>query len=279
MKDEETTVDVLEGANTLPDETPTGEETKEEVTEDVVETEKSGETDESEETAQTSEGEGEEKPEKTFTQKEVNKFLADNKRNLRAENEDLRGRVEQFEGKDKETPLSETPEPKEGDFESNAEFVKAVTSWQFSKDKADGDAKARATKSDQDKQNMVNTYKDRVDSSNIREKHPDFDEVTGSRGHYGPAVKELVLTSEIGPELAYHLAQNEDTINLAGMSPLEAAKEVAKIEMKLTQKPNKITVTNATTPITPVSGNDVVKKSPDDMSQSEYEKGRQAGTI
>ena len=49
--------------------------------------------------------------------------------------------------------------------------------------------------------------------------------------------------------------------------------------MRITQKPNKRTVTKAGEPLNPVMGNDVVPKDPSDMSQEEYEKGRRDGKI
>ena len=46
---------------------------------------------------------------------------------------------------------------------------------------------------------------------------------------------EVIADSDIGPQLAYHLAENKDAAaRIAAMSPVQAARELGKIEARLT---------------------------------------------
>jgi len=167
------------------------------------------------------------------------------------------------------------PEPKEGDFQTNAEYVKALATWQYQKDRTEEQTRAQQDSDAEHIRTTVEKFTARTEESKIRERHPDYDEIVDTKGQYSPAMKQLVLESEHGPELAYYLGTHEEASKrIAAMSPLAAAKELGKLEVQLTQKPAKRTVTNATEPITPLSGDDVAGKSPDDMGQDEYETWR-----
>jgi hypothetical protein len=49
------------------------------------------------------------------------------------------------------------------------------------------------------------------------------------------AMAEVIADSDIGPQLAYHLAENKDAAaRIAAMSPVQAARELGKIEARLT---------------------------------------------
>jgi hypothetical protein len=66
--------------------------------------------------------------------------------------------------------------------------------------------------------------------------HPDFAErVYGPDLHFTDAVSELLTESDLGPQLAYHLAQNPDELSrIARLPPAAAGREIGKLEVKLT---------------------------------------------
>ena len=66
--------------------------------------------------------------------------------------------------------------------------------------------------------------------------HPDFVEVVYAESvEFTDAVAEVLADSELGPQLAYHLAQNPDELSrIARLSPAAAGRELGKLEAKLT---------------------------------------------
>lgn len=185
--------------------------------------------------------------------------------------------LEKTEAKPAEVKTAEAAvnKPKEEDFDTTADFVEAYTNWNYDKRKA---ADAETTKSEQDQisqQDSLKTFNERVEASGIKDRVENYDELIDTSGAYTPAMKQLVLESEQGPELALYLAQNTEVSQaISKMSPMGAAKEIGKLEMKLTQKPTRKTVTNAADPITPLNGNDVPAIDLQTCSQAEYEKSR-----
>lgn len=109
---------------------------------------------------------------------------------------------------------------------------------------------------------------------------PDFKTVLASAADIpvAPFVGELILESEKGPLLQYHLAKNPaDLERLNGLSPLAAAKEIGRLEARLSlAKPN--TATRASPPVPALKGSSAPRVSDiSKMSMDEYVKFRQRG--
>ena len=88
-----------------------------------------------------------------------------------------------------------------------------------------------------------------------RDKYDDFEEVV-----YNPklritnAMAESIQASENGPDLAYWLGSNpKEAERIANLSPILQAKEIGKIEAKLSDNPPVKKTTSAPTPISPVT--------------------------
>mgnify|MGYP003344762929 CR=1 FL=1 len=88
-----------------------------------------------------------------------------------------------------------------------------------------------------------------------RAKYDDFEQVA-----YNPNLRvtdvmaETIKASEIGPELAYWLGSNpKEADRISRMSPLLQAREIGKIEAKLSAEPPQKKTTSAPEPIRPVS--------------------------
>ena len=99
-----------------------------------------------------------------------------------------------------------------------------------------------------------------------------------------PVLRDIFLSSENGPELAYELAKNRDEFKrVCALPPLAAAREMGKLESRLEPKsPSAALASTKTTkapkPLDPVgtSGKGSAKKSLSDpgLSQKEYEELR-----
>jgi hypothetical protein len=106
-------------------------------------------------------------------------------------------------------------------------------------------------------------------ADNARIKYPDFDEVV-SRPVFGQELREAVVDSDVGDELAYYLGNNKAVAaELNNMPPYRMMKEVGKLEEKISRLNKK--VSKALDPITPVSGTSgTVTKTSEQMSDSEW---------
>jgi hypothetical protein len=88
-----------------------------------------------------------------------------------------------------------------------------------------------------------------------RSKYEDFEQVA-----YNPklpitnVMAEAIQSSDIGPELAYHLGTNpKEADRISKLSPLAQAKEIGRIEAKLAADPPVKRTSSAPAPISPVS--------------------------
>lgn len=119
------------------------------------------------------------------------------------------------------------PEPSEDDFESTAEYTKALTGWTVRKEKAEDAARTEQETATRERKNaaeearirgeaVVQSFTERVEEIGIKNKHADFDEVIADETPYigndegSATLRSLVLESDFGPEIAYHFGKNPD---------------------------------------------------------------------
>lgn len=189
----------------------------------------------------------------------------------------------------KDTPTVEKQAATEGkpnpdSFDTHAEFVEALTDWKTDQKLAARDQKLEREKFQSTQAKAVQTYVERKEA--FSEKVSDFEDVLSEVDDIpiSPALQEIILSSENGPELAYELAKNRDEYaRVCKLPPLAAAREIGKIESRIAArtseaKPENKKITKAPKPLEPVSagGKGVVKKTvyDTDLSQADYEKLR-----
>lgn len=190
--------------------------------------------------------------------------------------------------KDAEAAATEEP-PKREDYEDYEDYVadKAAHSAKQAvreEMRVDDERKAEANrqvaldKSFKAHEDRVEAYKDQVG---------DFDDVA-----YGdhilpimrsaPHLAQLVVESDQGPQIAYHLGSNPEAAEKIAAMPMHlAAKEIGKIEARLEKAPKLKNKSKAPEPINPVKGKDAgaVERSAEDMPMDEYARARKAGKI
>jgi hypothetical protein len=132
---------------------------------------------------------------------------------------------------------TEAKEPDANDYEygtSDARYIedRAVfrARQEFERDAARRDADHRA-------RNALMTFEQRVG-----EQFPDGEPegLTRLRGlpTLSPAVQEAIMDSDVGPKLADHLGSNTRELNrISALPPLQQARELAKLELKLATPP------------------------------------------
>lgn len=117
----------------------------------------------------------------------------------------------------------------------------------------------------------VEDFLERVEE--IKPTLPEFDKVMDTfesrGGKFAPHVIEEIRDSEKGPQLAYQLAQNPGlTAQLNAMSPRDAAREIGRLEAKVSlPQPKK--QTQAPAPMTTLKGGASPSKDPFELAKSD----------
>jgi hypothetical protein len=100
---------------------------------------------------------------------------------------------------------------------------------------------------------VVELYSEREEKA--RDKYDDFEDVV-----YNPKLRitdvmaETIQHSDLGPDLAYWLGSNpKEAERIARLSPILQAREIGKIEVRLSDNPPVKKTTSAPTPISPVT--------------------------
>jgi hypothetical protein len=151
--------------------------------------------------------------------------------------------------------------PSEGDFRGDwFAYERALTAYEAERRIVTREVKALASQvashSAERMSDLVEDFNDRV--TEAVKAIPDFADVVGKtndRTHpVSPVVGQLILESEKGALLQYHFARNPaDLRRINGLSPLSAAREIGKIEARLSlAKPT--TATRAPPPVTAPKG-------------------------
>jgi hypothetical protein len=85
------------------------------------------------------------------------------------------------------------------------------------------------------------------------ERYADFQQVVGNPSlRINEAMAEYISDSDMGADVAYHLGKNpSQAAQIAQLSPIRAAKELARLESELAARP-KAKPSQAPEPITPV---------------------------
>lgn len=104
---------------------------------------------------------------------------------------------------------------------------------------------------------------------------PDYYEVA----HYAQITNEMaeaIMSSDLGAELAYHLGKNEDiAAQIRQLPPLQQAREIGRLEAKLSATPKPPQVSGAPPPAPKIAAaNASVEKDPKDMTDAEFAKWR-----
>lgn len=214
------------------------------------------------------------KPEKTFTQKELDEILtrrlAKEQRKIErfaraeAENQYLR---EQLQAKAPQVEQS-SGEPKPEQFKTYEEYIDKLTDWKLDQRMAKLQEKTVAERQAQAQSEQE--AKIRANLSKAAEKYDDFEDVVSNPSlPITPVMRDAIGESELAGDIAYYLGSNlKEAAEIAKMSNVQQVKAIDRIEAKLSApKP----VSKAPEPIEPV-GKGRVKSEPDlsKMSVSEY---------
>lgn len=180
-------------------------------------------------------------------------------------------------------------EPTERDFPDPLELSAARAIWKqdqrraerFAKEaekEADEARKQAATFQQQERQALRQSFEAQVEDAKTR--YADYDAVARAPDvPVSDVMADLIVTSEVGPDVLYHLGQNRALAAQIAKLPLaEAARAIGRIEASL-QAPKPRTETQAPNPIAPVRGSARAIPNIDSMSMDEYRAARMSGKI
>ena len=183
----------------------------------------------------------EEQQSKTFTQEELDAAIG-----KRLAREQRKWEREQAQRVAETQTLRAAPVQSVDQFESTEAYADALAYQKAEQLIAQREAAKQQTQ-------VLESYHEREEEA--RSKYEDFEQVA-----YNPklpitsVMAEAIQSSDIGPELAYHLGTNpKEADRISKLSPLSQAKEIGRIEAKLASNPPVKRTSSAPAPISPVS--------------------------
>jgi len=248
-------------------ESPAPAEAVEEPTEPTEEVEQS----EPEEAEAEAKQEGERKPnpklERRFSeitkQREEARKEAQREREAR---EALEQRLAALEGKQqpqKAEFIDEKPQPSQ--FSDAFEYAEALAEYTADKRIADMKREEAEAKEAEQRQKVITQWTSKVEEA--KKSLPDFDDIVASSDVVvNDDIRDAILESDVGPQILYHLAENDEVAKkIAGLSPKQALREIGKLEARFeakpeAEKPAPIVRSKAPAPIQPIRGG---KNTPD----------------
>ena len=217
--------------------------------------------------------------------KEVRKKAEEDAKYWRGEKAKARGDYFRSRGEEQIPPPVEplpisqgTSVPRPEDFEDYAQYTRAVVAFEVNKAKTEWGNEAI-----KNQQRETETQKEQKQQDLIRagiEKYGDFEDVAMTQTvPITPVIRDILLESEMGHDVAYYLGRNRpEAIQIARMTPTQAAKAIGKIELEITKiqaenPPQKRNISNAPPPINPLKqANPTIEPNPNEFkTQKEYE--------
>ena len=160
-------------------------------------------------------------------------------------------------------PATQSPkvdeEPQPSQFNDAFEYAKALA--EYTADKRIGEMRKQdaEAKEAQERQKVIDQWANKVQQA--KASLPDFDDIVASSDVVvNDDIRDAILESDVGPQILYHLAENEDVAKkIAGLSAKQALREIGKLEARFEVRETKpetapITRSKAPAPIQPLRG-------------------------
>ena len=150
-------------------------------------------------------------------------------------------------------------EPQPSQFNDAFEYAKALA--EYTADQRIGEMRRQdaEAKQAQERQKVIETWASKVQAA--KASMPDFDDIVASSDVVvNDDIRDAILESDVGPQILYHLAENDDVAKrIAGLTPKQALREIGKLEARFEVKetkpePTPITRSKAPAPINPLRG-------------------------
>jgi hypothetical protein len=161
-------------------------------------------------------------------------------------------------------------------FDNFDDYVDAKADWKYEQREKERLAKEELQRVEHEQRQVHAGWNKRIAAATAE--MPDFEEVLSSSDIPMTKVMEYAIKrSDIGPKLAYYLANNPDEAEqLAEMDTEKVIRTLGRIEERLSNTKPVVQTTNAPPPLKPIGSKAVVTKDPGKMSDAEYAKWRKS---
>lgn len=178
---------------------------------------------------------------------------------------ELEARLRELEAKANPQPIAQTAnvddKPRADQFNDAFEFAEALAEWSAEKALRDRDIAEAQRKADEERNKVIESWNQKV--SKAKSSMPDFDDVVASSTVVvSDAIRDAIIESDVGAQILYHLASDDDYAeSLSAMPAIKALKEIGRLEAKFEAEQEKpeakaktVTQSKAPAPISPLRG-------------------------
>ena len=216
-----------------------------------------------------------------------------------AEAQELREKLQSYEAGNFQQPQQETVKaegkPQASQFNDAFEYAEALAEWSAENALKQRDAEEAGRKAKEAQEKVLQSWNEKI--AKAKADLPDFDRmVQSSTIVVGDEIRDSILESDVGPQLLYFLASDDDFAKrLTEMPVVKALREIGKLEAKFEakeEKPRKaekvretVSSSKAPEPIKPLSGGKVGKDVMIDTNgefhgtYAQWKAARQAGKV
>ena len=163
----------------------------------------------------------------------------------------------------KANPVDEKPQPSQ--FSDAFEYAEALAEYTADQRIANMKREEAEAKQAEERQKVISQWTSKVEAA--KASLPDFDDIVASSDVVvNDDIRDAILESDVGPQILYHLAENDEIAKkITGLSPKAALREIGKLEARFeakpeAEKPAPIVRSKAPAPIQPIRGG---KNTPD----------------
>ena len=150
-------------------------------------------------------------------------------------------------------------EPQPSQFNDAFEYAKALAEYTADKRIAEMKQDEAKAKAEAERQKVIDQWASKVQKA--KADLPDFDDIVASSDVVvNDDIRDAILESDVGPQILYHLAENDDVAKkIAGLSAKQALREIGKLEARFEVKETKpeaapVVRSKAPAPIQPLRG-------------------------
>jgi len=158
-----------------------------------------------------------------------------------AEKQALEARLQELESKVAPAPqpveqdiLGEKPQASQ--FQDAFEYAEALAEWSAEKALVERDKQEQQRKIEIERQEVIKSWTSKLEKA--KAELPDFDEmVASSQVQVRDEVRDAILESDVGPQILYQLASDDElALKISTMPVNKALKELGKLEVQFERK-------------------------------------------
>jgi len=158
-----------------------------------------------------------------------------------AEKQALEARLQELESKVAPAPqqieqdiLGEKPQASQ--FQDAFEYAEALAEWSAEKALVERDKQEQQRKIETERQEVIKSWTSKLEKA--KAELPDFDEmVASSQVQVRDEVRDAILESDVGPQILYQLASDDELAQRISSLPVnKALKELGKLEVQFERK-------------------------------------------